>query len=179
MTATVWPKELMEIFKPEAVAPVVGYLAAEECADTGTFYEVFGGYTAQMRWQRTYGAVFPNDKDVTPEEVLSKWKEIVTFDDRATNPSSGVEALQQIVQNFNNTSSVVRGEVSYEDSEDTKDIKAAKRQEVDPHEYNFSERDVILYNLGLGAKADELHWVYENSDGFSVSLASPCRPGYC
>lgn len=61
------------------------------------------------------------------------------------------------------------GERNYEDPEDTQEIKAAKRNPASPEEFTYTERDVMLYNLGVGAKADELHWTYENSDGFSVS----------
>lgn len=56
------------------------------------------------------------------------------------------------------------------DSEDTKEVKEAKSNLPEPTEFNYSERDVLLYNLGVGAKADELQWVYENSDAFEVSF---------
>ena len=58
---------------------------------------------------------------------------------------------------------------SYEDAEDTDEIKQAKSNPPEPEEFTFAERDVLLYNLGIGAKADELQWTYENSDGFEVS----------
>jgi multifunctional beta-oxidation protein len=45
--------------KPEFIAPFVGYLASEQIEDTGTVHEVFGGYAARLRWQRTYGCVSP------------------------------------------------------------------------------------------------------------------------
>ncbi|WVF71831.1 hypothetical protein IAT40_006640 [Kwoniella sp. CBS 6097] len=171
MTATVWPKELMEAMKAEYVAPVVGYLASEACEDTGTFYEVFGGYAAQMRWQRTYGVSFPNDRELKPESIVARWKEITTFDDRATNPTSGPEALQQIMENFSNTAGSAEADgdgSNNEDPEDTPEIKEAKKQRIEPEEFTFSERDVILYNLGVGAKVDELKWTYENADGFEA-----------
>ncbi|WVO15390.1 hypothetical protein L204_103048 [Cryptococcus depauperatus] len=165
MTATVWPKEMMDTFQAETVAPVVGYLASDVCEDSGTFYEVFGGFAAQMRWQRTYGTIFPNNQEIKPEHILTRWKEITTFDERSTNPTSGIEALQQIMENINNTNG--SSSESYEDAEDTEEIKAAKRAKLDPYHYVFSERDVILYNLGVGAKINELQWVYENADGFA------------
>ncbi|WVR05503.1 hypothetical protein IAU60_002521 [Kwoniella sp. DSM 27419] len=167
MTATVWPKELMDAMKAEYVAPVVGFLASEACEDTGTFYEVFGGYAAQMRWQRTYGVSFPNDRELKPEAIVAKWKEITTFDDRATNPSSGPEALQQIMSNFSNTSAE-SGADEDDDPEDTPEIKEAKRNRPEPEDFSYTERDVMLYNLGVGAKADELKWTYENADGFAA-----------
>ncbi|WWC60744.1 uncharacterized protein I303_103320 [Kwoniella dejecticola CBS 10117] len=172
MTATVWPKEFMEAMKAEYVAPIVGYLCSEQCEDTGTFYEVFGGYAAQMRWQRTYGVSFPNDRELQPESIVKKWKQITTFDDNATNPSSGPEALQQIMANFSNTSHEDGAEDSgggeFEDPEDTPEIKEAKKNAPEPEEFTYSERDVMLYNLGIGAKADELHWTYENAEEFAA-----------
>ena len=38
----------------------------------------------------------------------------------------------------------------------------------DPSEFTYTERDVILYNLGIGAEAKELKWVYENADDFEA-----------
>lgn len=79
MTETVWPKELVEAMKPDFIAPVVGYLASEQCEDTGTLQEVFGGYAAGVRWQRTYGVTFPNDREIQPEEIAAKWNEVTKF----------------------------------------------------------------------------------------------------
>ena len=69
--------------------------------------------------------------------------------------------------NFGNVSDEEGG--SYEDPEDTEEIKEAKKNSPDPEEYTYTERDVLLYNLGIGAKADELQWTYENADSFGVS----------
>jgi multifunctional beta-oxidation protein len=59
---------------------------------------------------------------------------------------------------------------TYEDPEDTPEIKEAKRNPAEPEEFTYTERDVLLYNLGIGAKADELQWVYENAEGFQVGV---------
>ncbi|EIW66394.1 hypothetical protein TREMEDRAFT_45825 [Tremella mesenterica DSM 1558] len=167
MTATVWPKDLVDAMKPEFIAPVVGYLASDACDFSGTLYEVFGGFAAQLRWQRTYGVTFPNDREIKPESIMARWNEITTFvDDRATHPTSAAEAVEQIMDNFSNTSNG-GSEDDYEDNEDTPEIKAAKKQQNEPEEFTFTERDVILYNLGVGATAEELQWTYENSDGFA------------
>ena len=167
----------------------MGYLASEQCEDSGTLQEVFGGYAAGVRWQRTHGAVVPNDVDPTPEQIVAKWKEITTFgrspllrggrtganevDERATNPSSGAEGAQQMIAKFENKSgggsSGSGTDESYDDAEDTPEIKEAKSKQLDPEEFTYTERDVMLYNLGVGAKADELQWTYENADGFAVS----------
>jgi multifunctional beta-oxidation protein len=62
------------------------------------------------------------------------------------------------------------GSEDFVDDEDPEPIKAAKRAKVEPDEYKFTERDVILYNLGIGATVKELKWTYENADGFCVSF---------
>jgi multifunctional beta-oxidation protein len=35
-------------------------------------------------------------------------------------------------------------------------------------EFNYTKKDVILYNLGLGAKGTDLSLVFENSPSFEV-----------
>lgn len=61
---------------------------------------------------------------------------------------------------------------NYVDAEDTPEIKEAKKNMPQPTEdFVYTERDVLLYNLGIGAKASDLKWVYENADGFQVSLS--------
>ncbi|KAL0954852.1 hypothetical protein HGRIS_003791 [Hohenbuehelia grisea] len=104
MTATVWPQEMLDAFKPDHVAPVVGYLTSAENEDTtGGLFEVTGGWAAQLHWQRSGGYGFPANKPLQPEDIISKWQAITNFEDgRATTPSSTSEAIQQIVENFDN-----------------------------------------------------------------------------
>ena len=169
MTMTVWPKDLVDAMSPDYIAPVVGYLASKQCQDTGTLYETFGGFAAQMRWQRSGGIVFPNDREIKPEEIAAKWDQITKFDERATNPSSTTEALQQMLANFENITGSEGGDGDdFVEKEDTEEIKAAKRARNPPSEFTYGEREVILYNLGIGAKVDELKWVYEGSDDFAA-----------
>jgi len=103
MTSTSRP-QTMEAYKPDHIAPVVGYLSSKgnETA-TGGLFEVTGGWAGQARWQRAGGHCFPNDKPYTPEDVRAKWNIITNFNDgRAIHPSSTSEALQQLTENFEN-----------------------------------------------------------------------------
>ncbi|EJD49722.1 multifunctional beta-oxidation protein [Auricularia subglabra TFB-10046 SS5] len=171
MTATVWPPELVEKVKPAFVAPVVGYLASEDNAETtGALFEVGAGYCAQTRWQRAGGHGFRHDQELTPEAIINKWNVFTNFDDgRATHPTTSAEALQQIVENFNNegASQEDDGE-SFADAEDTKEVAEAKKNPPEPVEVEWAEKDVILYNLGIGATEQELQWTYEGSDNFQA-----------
>ncbi len=44
----------------------------------------------------------------------------------------------------------------------------AKKEVPNPVEFSYTERDVILYNLGIGASEKELQWTYEGHDKFSA-----------
>jgi hypothetical protein len=48
-------REMVDMFKPDYVAPIVGFLSSADCVDSGTVYEVFAGWAAQVRWERTGG----------------------------------------------------------------------------------------------------------------------------
>lgn len=80
MTATIWPQEMIDAFKPEFIAPVVGYLTSADNEETsGDLFEILGGWAAQTRWQRSGGHGFPTKKPLTPEDVVAKWANITTF----------------------------------------------------------------------------------------------------
>lgn len=135
-------------------------------------FEVGGGWAAQTRWQRAGGHGFPHNKELTPEAVIGKWNIITNFDDgRATHPASSQESLEQIVENFNNESAASSGSEGsgsdYSDPEDTKEIAEAKKNTPEPIEVEWTEKDVILYNLGIGATEQELQWTYEGHDNFA------------
>jgi hypothetical protein len=55
MTATVMPAEVVEMLKPDYVAPFVAYLCHESSNENGGLFEVGAGYIAKHRWQRSAG----------------------------------------------------------------------------------------------------------------------------
>lgn len=57
-------------------------------------------------------------------------------------------------------------EECYFNAEDPELVKNAKRVIPDAVEFSYDERDVIVYNLGLGATEKELQWVYEGDENF-------------
>lgn len=113
MTSTIWPQEMVDAFKPDFIAPVVGYLTSAENEDTtGSLFEILGGWAAQTRWQRAGGYGFSVKKPLTPEDVISKWDIFTNFDDgRATHPASGQEAMQQMIGNFGNEGDDVKAKL--------------------------------------------------------------------
>jgi hypothetical protein len=57
---------------------------------------------------------------------------------------------------------------NYIDPEDSDIVVEAKKSPVDPVDYDYTERDVILYNLGIGATEKDLQWTYEGDDQFAA-----------
>jgi multifunctional beta-oxidation protein len=60
------------------------------------------------------------------------------------------------------------GPNAFADPEDSQLVKEAKQVITDPVPYSYTERDVILYNLGIGATEKELKWTFEGDDDFSA-----------
>ncbi|KAF5020156.1 hypothetical protein F66182_7826 [Fusarium sp. NRRL 66182] len=167
MTATILPEEMVQAFKPDYIAPLVLALSSDKCPNpTGGLYEVGSGWCGQTRWQRTGGHGFPVDVPLVPEEVVKHWKEIVTFDGRADNPSKSQDSIEKIMANMEN-----RSKPKEESSGDVDYLKIHQetlKKEGRPTEYKYDHRDVILYNLGIGAKRTDLKYTFEGSDDFQV-----------
>jgi multifunctional beta-oxidation protein len=50
-------------------------------------FEVGGGFVAEIRWERSKGAIFKTDQSFTPSAVKARWEEVVDFS-KATHPAS-------------------------------------------------------------------------------------------
>jgi multifunctional beta-oxidation protein len=166
------PEEMVQAFKPEQVAPMVVALCTDKVPPpaTGGLFEVGSGWHARTRWQRSGGYGFPVDVKLTPEAALKQWPKIIDFDDgRADHPEDPQDGLKSIMNNMQNRSGGAppkkQGKVNHEVLDN---IEKAKKAEGQGSEFSYDDRDVILYNLGVGAKHTELPLVYENSDSFQV-----------
>ncbi|KAK8218947.1 peroxisomal hydratase-dehydrogenase-epimerase [Phyllosticta capitalensis] len=170
MTRSILPEELVQAFKPDYVAPLVVALCSDKVPDppTGGLFEVGSGWQARTRWQRSGGHGFPVDVPLTPEAVKGVWQKIINFDDgRADHPEDGNDGLKSIMANMNNRSGgAAASESGGEGNEILQNIEAAKKTKGQGTEFPYDDRDVILYNLGIGAKRTDLHLVYENHDSF-------------
>ncbi|MCS6914578.1 MAG: SDR family NAD(P)-dependent oxidoreductase [Myxococcales bacterium] len=163
LTETVLPKDLVEALKPEYVSPLVVWLCHESCTETGGLFEVGGGFFSKLRWERTAGYTFKLSRPITPEGVRDRFAVITSFD-RTTHPSDITASMQPVLDNL----ASARGKVGNEFI----DVDEALGYEFPPLESSYTERDLALYALGVGAGADpldekDLRLVYElNASGF-------------
>ncbi|KAI0553342.1 hypothetical protein F4679DRAFT_530866 [Xylaria curta] len=169
MTATILPPELVQAFKPDYIAPLVLALSSDKIPETptGGLYEVGSGWCGRTRWQRSGGVGFPLDVKLEPEEVAKNWSKITNFEDgRADNPEKTSSSIEKIMANLNN-----RRGASKQPSKSNEYLEAqekAKKAKSEPTEFSYTERDVTLYNLGIGAKRTDLPYVFEGNEDFQV-----------
>jgi multifunctional beta-oxidation protein len=180
MTRSIMPEEMVQAFKPEYVAPLVALLCSDKVPDppTGGLFEVGSGWFGRTRWQRSGGHGFPIDVRLTPEHVVGAWKDITNFDDgRADHPEDGRDGLKSIMNNMQNksgggssssSSSNEKSNSSDTNSEVLSSIDSAKKMKAEGTPFTYDDKDVILYNLSLGAKRTDLSLVYEGSSDFQV-----------
>ncbi|KAJ1546906.1 hypothetical protein HK096_004549 [Nowakowskiella sp. JEL0078] len=177
MTATVMPPEVVEALKPEYVFPLVGYLAHESNKTTGGLFEVGSGWVSAVRWERTGGVGFPINVPLLPEQIRERWNDICNFNDgRATHPSTTQESFAAVQANFENISTGL-GPSSNRLETDGIDVISAQQAKFKDFIYEYTQKDVILYALGLGAKRTDLPLVYENSDKFITLPTFGVVPG--
>jgi hypothetical protein len=56
----------------------------------------------------------------------------------------------------------------FTDPEDCQLVAEGKKDKPEDSEFSYTERDVILYNLGIGATAKDLQWTYEGHEDFAA-----------
>ncbi|KAI4869559.1 NAD(P)-binding protein [Hypoxylon rubiginosum] len=168
MTRTILPEELVQAFKPDYIAPLVLALCSDKVLKnpTGYLYEVGSGWCGRTRWQRTGGVGFPVDVKLVPEEVAKNWAKIVDFDDgRADHPEKAADSVGKVMANMENKRGASKSTESNQYLEAQKKAIAAKSPET---EFTYTDRDSMLYNLGVGAKRTELSYVFEGAEDFQV-----------
>lgn len=155
LTQGLMPPDIMEELHPRHVVPMVLYLCSDACDETGGLFQSLAGWHSQLRWQRTKGAILHRPgMEVTPEMVRDRWDEITDWTN-AENPSKE-EGLK--------TAQVIELKKSMSDDE--------KGQKGKSSSFTFTERDVMLYALGVGVTFQHdyshLKFVFEGHEDFSV-----------
>jgi multifunctional beta-oxidation protein len=132
------------------------------------------GWFTKTRWQRSRGVDFPIDEGVpSAETIRESFAQLCDFDNGLTdNPEGGADVGKYSSANIANSlvgkSMANRASIPAGNRKFLPKILSLIGKEGPPGDYTYTERDSILYNLGLGAKRTDLPLVYENDDSFAV-----------
>ncbi|KAJ8924435.1 hypothetical protein NQ315_007231 [Exocentrus adspersus] len=155
LTEDILPPELYTELKPELIAPVVAYLCHESCQENGSVIESAAGWAGKCTVVRSNGSLLRTKitDGVSIEAVRDKWEKITDL--------SKVERVNTIQEATGALMASLEGLRSNQE----------ENGEEDSTSYEFTNKDAILYALGVGAsvaKADELKFLYEQHEDFQV-----------
>lgn len=168
MTKGVFTEEMLELFKPDYIAPLSVLLASDKAPATGELFETACGWVGNTRWQRSGGYAFNISRgEATVENVAAKWSKIVDFDDgRATNPASPPESTTGLFA------------LAEEAEEREPEAGSGGSDSSEVGVYSYDDKKIILYNLGIGAGAKDLKYTYENHEDFGPVPSFGVIPGF-
>lgn len=95
MTETIMPPEMLANLKPEFIAPFVVAVSHPDGPDaSGKVFEIGAGFVAEIRWERSRGAVFKTDASFTPSAVSIVPSLLATYADYCFRlPKGGQRSL--------------------------------------------------------------------------------------
>lgn len=99
LTETILPKEVVEALKPEYVTPLVIKLCSEQSEETGGLFEIGAGWVARLRWERSKGAFFDPNEQLTAEAIEATWEKVNDFSE-ADNPSTIQDTFNPVFGNL-------------------------------------------------------------------------------
>ncbi|KAI5362374.1 putative short-chain dehydrogenase/reductase SDR, maoC-like dehydratase domain-containing protein [Septoria linicola] len=179
MTRTIWPEEAVQAMKPEYVAPLVAALCSAKPPANGGIFEAGGGWFSNTRWQRARGVDFDFKQGFpSVEAVAEAFPKIISFDQDADWPDTPQDGSKYTSGNALRAAGIDVGDDTRSNRRYISKIQSAIEAKSELSTYTYDDRDVILYNLGVGAKRTDLDLVFEGADNFSAVPTFGVVPTY-
>jgi NAD(P)-dependent dehydrogenase (short-subunit alcohol dehydrogenase family) len=80
LTEDILPPEMLDMLKPEYIAPLVLALCSERCADSGSIFNCGMGYYSRVAVLTGPGAVVGGGDIPTPEQLVAQWDRISSME---------------------------------------------------------------------------------------------------
>lgn len=186
MTATVLPSDIVQLLKPEYVAPLVLVLSSDQCPVHGGLFEVGSGWQAALRVRRSPWRAF--EESALRDDLVTRWPLLTAMSGPCEYPSGIESSLHGVLQETpleaakQSPSDHQQGQgkagkleqQSEEEQEGTVQAEASSSSSEEASvlvesEFSYGVRDVLLYHVGLGMM--DVTYTYEREPGFKVSPA--------
>ena len=100
MNSANWSEEDKRIRKAEYVAPLVVYLAHQNCTESGSIFEASAGSFRKLRWERTEGLnLYPEEDELTVDTIAKNWDQIGDFSN-SEHPIHMGDSLERMYERF-------------------------------------------------------------------------------
>ncbi len=150
LTEDVMPPAVLERLKPELVSPVVAYLCSEECEVSGNIFTAGGGYVGRAAIVERQGRRPRRASRSRPSATTSRRSRDMSGAEEFTNAFD--EVSKRLMQA---TGGMARGEAPMTQTQRKALGPDAVGIELPATTFEYADRDVMLYALGIGAT--ELH----------------------
>ncbi|KAH7259806.1 hypothetical protein NW759_002743 [Fusarium solani] len=160
MTKSILSDEVSKALKPDHVAPLVSALSGDAAPSdpTGGVYEVGSGWFGKTRWERQPGWSLVTD-GTSLDDILAKLSSFAAS--QPTYPTSVEDHMRIISREASNSQSTSAEKV-------LANIRRAKEAKPQGSIYTYTERDLILYALSIGAHHSNLPLVWEGHKDFTA-----------
>ncbi|KAJ4185101.1 hypothetical protein NW755_008544 [Fusarium falciforme] len=160
MTKSILSDEVSKALKPDHVAPLVSALSGDAAPSDPTegVYEVGSGWFGKTRWERQPGWSLVTD-GTSLDDILAKLSSFAAS--QPTYPTSVEEHMRILSREASNSQSASAEKV-------LANIRQAKEAKPQGSIYTYTERDLILYDLSIGAHHSNLPLVWESHKDFTA-----------